>query len=434
MGSSTQKQLLQHIDEHISSTVEGWKFFATQLGNSAQCSSKQKIFEAILFQLQSRGLTTRLLSEEDEVPLIYGELHTGAPHTLLFYTHHDLFSSDLWNLAIIATHLTALDTYQAIADALPVNIKWLLDGGNSMGHPRLNSIVAEHRALLQADGCLWQGRGRAKDGTPLIAVGTRGLLCVEMEVDTAARELHSMHGSVAPNAIWRLLWALASLKNAREEVLIEGFYDTLTPAEDNLIELLHAIPDDAQSLAQDWGLEQLLFGLKGFQLHYAHFLTPTCTINHIRGGKYLENLANDVHAVIPTQATAQLDFYLVPDQDSQDIFAKLQYHLQKQGFHDVHARMLYSNCPAQTPLTDPFVQVVYRATANACGQEPRILPMTADSIPCYPFRQILNIPIVVGTLGTPEADQQTEQTNISAQDFAASIKQVTMIIEEMSNL
>lgn len=428
MQLSLQKKLLQYIDEHLSSSLEDWRLFARQLKNSLQDNNREQISEMILSLLESRGMATRLLSKE--VPLVYGELHAGAAHTLLLYTHHALFSSDLWNFATIAIHLAALDAYRAITGSLGVNIKWLLDGSeNSIGHPNLKSIVAEHCTLLQADGCLWQGRGRTKDGTPLLAIGTKGLLRVELAVETTSCELHSMHGSIAPNALWRLLWALASLKNAHEEILLEGFYDTLTPTEDNLVELLHALPDDAQFLAQEWGLEQLLFGLKGFQLHYAQFLTPTCTINHIAGGKY----PDDAHGTLPTQATAQIDFYLVPDQDPQDIFTKLQHHLKNLGFSDVQARMLYSNYPVQTPLTDPFVQIAQRAITSACGQKPSILPMTADSMPCYSFRQILDIPIVVGILGAPGLDHLTEQINISAQDFAAGIKQVTIMIEEMGN-
>ncbi|MBV9228081.1 MAG: peptidase dimerization domain-containing protein [Chloroflexi bacterium] len=282
-------------------------------------------------------------------------------------------------------------------------------------------------ALLQADGCIWHEGEQADNENATLMLGAKGLLCVEMDIRTASVDLPSEHGAIAPNALWRLLWALNSLKDAREEVLVEGFYDNLVPAADDMVEILRTMPDNAQALAQQWGVKQMLSGLEGFQLHYTHLLIPTCTINGISGSGMLEALSTSLSTVIPAQARARVDFHLVPDQDPHDIFAKLQCHLQAQGFGDVQVRMLYACQPAYTPLADPFVQMVRRATTSAYEREPRILPMTIGSHPIAPLRH-LGMPVVITTGGALAQDSSAR-----AKDFAAQIKQIALVIEEFAH-
>jgi acetylornithine deacetylase/succinyl-diaminopimelate desuccinylase-like protein len=345
-------------------------------------------------------------------------------------------------LASIAAFLAALDAYQAVIGPLPVNIKWLLDGEGKKGYSLLDTI-----AQFRADGCLWHEDEPLDDETAVLVLGTKGLLCVEMETQTASIDLPSEHGAIVPNALWRLLWALNSLKDSREEVLIEGFYDNLIPAADDVVEVLRTMPDNAEALAQRWGVKHMLSGLQGFQLHYTHLLIPTCTVNALSGGSI--PLPTALSTLIPAQARARVDFHLVPDQDPHAIFAKLQSHLQTQGFDDVQVRMLYANQPASTPLTDPFVQMVRRATTSAYGREPRILPMTAGSYPIAPLRQS-GMPVVIITTGRPQGlapmihDHAQDPYIVGAglaaahdiawqQDFAAQIKQIALIIEELAN-
>ena len=45
----------------------------------------------------------------------------------------------------------------------------------------------------------------------------------------ASQDAHSSMGTVVPNPAWRLVWALASLKDMEEDIHIEGFYDMVSP-------------------------------------------------------------------------------------------------------------------------------------------------------------------------------------------------------------
>ncbi len=443
--------LFQYIDEHLPLYLDGLIQLCAQPSISAQHLGMQEMGEVIITRLQNLSLNTQLLG--GDTPLIYGELPMGAPRTLLLYNHYDVSPPgplELWQYPPFAPHLdegilyargvandkgniaaglAALDAYQQVIGQPPVNIKWLIDGEGEIGSPHLTSIIEENRELLQADGCIWGSGSVAEDGTPLLALGSKGLLRVVLEVQTAPTDLHSIQGAIVPNAAWRLVWALSRLKDAREEVLIDGFYDTLLPAEDNEIALLRALPNTASLLAQQWGMEQLLLGLKGFQLHYTQLLTPTCTINAISS----YTMAEDSRMLIPSQARAYLDFHLVPDQDPEDIFAKLQHFLKANGFDDIQARMIYGSKPARTPVDAPLVQLVRRTVTITYGREPYLLPLTNSSSPMYPFRQILDLPIVIAGIGYPGDNRDAPNEHIRVRDFAASIKHMAMIFEEMRN-
>lgn len=421
MIPSLQKRLFQYIDTHLLSHLSEWENLSTLLG---QGSDTEKIAAFIIAQLQRQGVTTHTL--DPEAPFIYGELHTGMPRTLLFYHYYHPKSHDLSYFVSIIACLAALEAYQSLTGTLPVNILWLLDGSDKPDHANLHNLVARHQQQLQADGCLLYGKysiGQTETRIPLLSLGTKGLLCVELETVTAPQSLPSMYGAVLPNALWRLLWAVNTIKSAYEEILIEGFYDSLAPVEDEAIEQLHRVPDSAPFLTQQYNIDQPLLGLHGFQLHYAQLLTPTCTINEFNS---ITLPPTSTLTTIPGQARARLDFHLVPDQDPDDIFAKLQRHLQIYGFGDIKVRQLCATHPVYTSINDPFVRKAIQATTTAYEHAPYILPLTANSYPVYPLRQVLHLPVIMALPGDYTVDIRYKE------NFAASIKQVVMMIEEMA--
>lgn len=361
--------------------------------------------------LLQQSVKTRVLSEH--IPLIYGELEAGAPITLLIYQRYTR-KPDLQAVEEIAALLAALDVCQKIA--VPVNIKWLLDGSAGKDTVALSNCLEEHCALLQANAAIWSyldDTGIGEDGAhPLLAAGTKGLLSVELTVQTGNGAVDVMHSGIVPNALWRLIWALNSLKDAQEDVKIEGFYDALTPAADSATQLISALTDNA--LEQRWGAP--LMNLRGFQLHYTHLLMPTCTVTMITSN----HPENGPGTTLPTQATARVDFQLVPEQDPYAIFALLRQHLDGRSFSDIQARILFASRPTLTADDHPFVQSVIHATEMAYGQTPYLLPLTVGSYALHPLRMKSSMPIVLVA-----RDEQNSHAT-----FTAMIKQLATILLE----
>ncbi len=405
-----QTKLLHHIDEHVGSYLELWKHLAQQVSNTDSVDSQQ-FLTILATNLQQRELQSKLLSKK----LLYAELKTEAPRTLLFY--HPTFH--MQELVYIAALLSALDSCKTVLGFVPVNIQWLIDGSGT-------KVNLEELGTPAPDGCIWYHAAETElgsDGTPILAPGTKGHLHIELEVQTASSTIDSMHGGVAPDALWRLLWAVGTLKDAHEDILIEGFYDTVTSVQDDVLAQLHSLPDTSSEQAQRWGIHQPLMGLEGFQFHYAHLLLPTCSVYNIMSSVAPTSTADErAGTLLSGQAKAQVDFYLVPDQDPQDIFGKLQSHLQRRGFSDVQIRVCSSSQPLSTPMDNPFIQLAISATEKAYERAPYVLPTTIGSYAGLALHMNTQIPNVFIARREFKAEGNTGA-------FVSIIKQIVLLIE-----
>ncbi len=423
MVSPVQKQLLNYVDEHFLSYYEAWENSCTALTWPTASSKGPLAQQAILSQFQQYAIKPQLLGGDHS--LLYGERHKDAFSTLLFYYSYDRTASPLQQAEAFAACVAALDLYQQMTGSLPINIKWLFDNGieTAIGEAELAGLLAQHHELLRTDGCLWWVAGSTADTFPFLALGSKGLLSIELAVQTGSTPSHSQYGAILPNAAWRLTWALSSLKSPGEEVLIDGFYDTLTPVEDNELELISVLSENM--LVSQREATHMLMGLHDTQLKYALLLTPTCTINAMNSDTIAH--AQPAHSayintVMPTQAKAQVDFHLVPGQEPGDIFSKLQHHLRTQGFQDVQVHSLYESLPTRTPMNDPFIQCVLQAAATAYGPELHLLPLTAANYSLAPFRQVLGLPVVMMGMSNEHRHRDT---------FITYMKLITLLIEEL---
>lgn len=67
-------------------------------------------------------------------------------------------------------------------------------------------------------------------------------------VRTANIDAHSSNAPIWKNAAWRLVWALNTLKNEKDEVLIDGFYDDVAPLTEKDLAFLKSIPYNEKEL------------------------------------------------------------------------------------------------------------------------------------------------------------------------------------------
>src|SRR2546428_328634 len=92
----------------------------------------------------------------------------------------------------------------AIRETADCVVKFCIEGDEEIGSPQMEEFVAEHRELLAADACIWEGGGVTWEGLPQVTLGVKGLLYVELECKTISHDAHSSYGTVLPNAAWRL--------------------------------------------------------------------------------------------------------------------------------------------------------------------------------------------------------------------------------------
>lgn len=441
-------QIDEHITDHLDYWIEQLARLCAQPSVSTRNEGIGACAELVATMLREQGFTADIMPSAGH-PVVYGEGHGRSDRTLLFYLHYDVQPPeplDLWesppflltrrdgklfargvtdDKGHIICRLAALAAVRDVLGELPCNVKFIIEGEEEMGSPSLPAFVEKHQAKLAADACIWEFGSVDYDGTPLLSLGMRGLSYVELAVRTASMDAHSgLGGSIFPNAAWRLVWALNSIKGPDERIRIPGFYDDVVAPSDRDLALLAAMPDQSQELREMYGLDGFLQGLSGAALRTTAVFAPSCTINGVTSGYE----GPGIKTVLPAEATAKVDFRLVPQQRPEDIAAKLRAHLDAEGFGDVEVRYLGGVHPARVDPDDPFVQLTNEAAVDVYGKEMLIEPIIGGSGPNYPFIHVLGLPVVSAGVGYPGGRAHAPNENMRLVDFVNGTRHTARIV------
>jgi acetylornithine deacetylase/succinyl-diaminopimelate desuccinylase-like protein len=443
------EDLFRYIDDHLNEAVTRLTELCKLPSVSAQESGIRETAEHVASLLHELEFDTRIVPKpRGGHPVVYAEQAGRSPRTLLFYDHYDVQPPEpleLWssppfqptlrdgklygrgvsdNKGNIAARLAALRAWKEVRGGLPCAVKFCIEGDEEIGSPHMEGFVTEQHELLAADACVWEGGGVTWEGIPQLTLGVKGLLYVELKANTVSRDAHSSYGTVLPNAAWRLAWALASIKGPDERVLIDGFYDAVRPATPEERAAVEAMPSEEADTLESYGVAEALTGVRGLDYRLRHLFEPTATIDGLTSGYGGEG----TKTVLPARAMAKMDFRLVPDQDPDDILAKLRQHLDSRGFGDITVRRLSGERPARTPVSDPFVRVVRRAVRDAYDREPIIVPTAAGTGPLYPFVATLGLPTADIGIGYPETRIHAPDENIRIEDFRRGAKAIAALL------
>ncbi|HFE66142.1 MAG TPA: M20/M25/M40 family metallo-hydrolase [Chloroflexi bacterium] len=452
-------ELWQKIDTHIEENLDYWMAQLVRLVGqpsvSAQHLGIEECAALAAAMLEEQGFAAEIMPSDGN-PVVYGEGHGRNPQTLLFYLHYDvqppepleLWDSDPWTLTErdgkvygrgisddkghIICRLAALAAVrEALGGELPCNVKFVIEGEEEVGSPSMPAFVERHKEKLAADACIWEFGGVDYDGRPEQALGMRGICYVELSVQTANQDAHSgLGGSIFPNAAWRLVWALNSLKDENERILIPGFYDNVRPPSERDLALLEALPDESDKLKETFGLAGYLRGLTGgLEWKKTAVFDPTCTICGLTSGYQ----GPGTKTVLPAKASAKVDFRLVPDQSPEEIVEKLRAHLDAQGFGDAEINFLGGGRPAKVDPDNPFVQLTNETAVSVYGLEPNVYPIIGGSGPNYPFIHVLGLPLVAAGIGYPGAQVHAPNENMRLDQFVLGTKHTARIIERFGN-
>jgi len=108
-------------------------------------------------------------------------------------------------------------------------VTFCVEGEEEIASPHIAQFVREHLDVLQCHGAIWEEGGIGPEGRPGSSLGSRGVLSVELVVETLKMDAHSGAAHFLPNAAWRLLRALGSLQGPDLRIRIPGFYDRVRP-------------------------------------------------------------------------------------------------------------------------------------------------------------------------------------------------------------
>ena len=454
--TSTEAQAA--VDQHLADNLEASIAELAQLcalpSVAAQGRGIAECAELTAALLREYGFRAEVMPSDGN-PVVYGEIGGASDKTLLFYNHYDvqpaepleLWDSPPFELARrdgrlyargvgddkghIVSRLAAVRALHAVHGELPCAIKFLIEGEEEIGSNNLPAFIERHRDLLRADGCIWEFGGVNHEGRPQTYLGMRGDFYVELSVKRLTKDAHSgLGGSIFPNAAWRLTWALATLKGLDERIQIAGWYDDVVQPTARDLEMLAALPDDSAYLQAVFGLDGFLGGATGVELKRQAVFEPTCTISGLTSGYQ----GPGSKTVLPAEASAKIDFRLVPEQDPADLLVKLRRHLDAHGFSDVAITKLGGEHAARVDPDSPFVQLVAEAAWDTYDKPMIIAPMIGGSGPMYPFVKHLNVPIANSGIGQPDSNAHAPNENVAIDELVRGMKHAARILERMPTL
>ena len=448
---SEMQEIYDHIEAHLDESMAILADLVRQPSVSAQDMGFDKAPGVVKDALDSVGLNAEIVPvPNDGHPSVFGSMSGEGENTLLFYTHYDVQPPEpleLWDSepfeptrrdgriygrgtsddkGNIVARLAAIRAFNEVRGGLPCNLKFFVEGEEEIGSRNLRGVIDTRGQEFVADACIWEGGGRNLSNDPFIYLGLKGVLTIQMSVKLLHGDAHSSYAPILPSASWRLLQALNSIKDPSDDrCLIPGFYDAIRPATDAEDAAVAALPDEAPEWKEVFGVESFVGGIGGEDLRRKLLFEPSANINGFESGY---NGAG-MKTVLPAEATAKMDFRLVPDMRPEDIFEKLRTHLDRQGFEDVELEYLAGVNPARTPIESPWVALVAETAEEIYDRKPVIAPTMAGTGPMYEFAEILGMPIATSGVDHPSHKIHAPNENITEEDFLLGAKHAALIMQ-----
>ncbi len=310
-------------------------------------------------KLRQIGMKNCRLLETGGHPAVYADwCHAPNRPTILIYGHFDVQPADpleLWNhppfepviendcivgrgasddKGNMLIPIIAIQSLLATEDKLPVNVKCLFEGQEEIGSPQMAELIRNKRKLLACDMVLNADSVQWQPEQPALILGLRGLVGLQVDLCSAAGDVHSgTFGGTFLNPIHALAKLISSLHNPDGSVAVAGFYDHVQPIAEPEKGFLRQIPFDENRYRENLGLKDLWGEAEYGPLQRAWY-RPCLDVNGIWGGFRKEGLKT----IIPAQAHAKISCRLVPNQDPGQIRLMLRKHLE-------------ANCPHQVKMT-----------------------------------------------------------------------------------
>jgi acetylornithine deacetylase/succinyl-diaminopimelate desuccinylase-like protein len=441
-----------YIAAHQEKFIEDLKAFLRQPSIAATGEGVHEMANLLQRRLESIGAQVQQFPT-GRAPIVYAELGSG-PRTLMIYNHYDVQPADpidLWTTppfeptlrdgklfargvsddkGDLVCRIQAIESWQKTIGVLPLKIKWVIEGEEEVGSENLAEFAEQHTDSLYADGCLWEGGGKDEADRIVLSMGVKGIQYLELRVHGAGRDLHSGYAAIVPSPVWRLMWALNTIKDEHDNILIDGYHDHVRPPNEAELKMLKAMPFDEAGMKKMFGVDRFIENETGLDLLKRFLYGPTATICGIHAGYTGEGMKT----VLPNYAFAKMDFRLVPNLTPELCLSLLRAHLDRRGFTDVEIVPMSAEYPALSPVDAPIVEAARSAAREIYGRDPIMQPLVAGSGPMHPLSTALGIPAVLAGIGYADTREHAPDENIRMSDYWEGMKFIGRLMDNFAKM
>jgi acetylornithine deacetylase/succinyl-diaminopimelate desuccinylase-like protein len=356
--------------------------------------------------------------KKEAAPIVYGEVRSKAnpkAKTILFYNHYDVQPEEpieFWEAAPFSgkvkgnyiygrgsaddkgeliTRIKAVEYFLKKTGDVPCNVKFIVEGEEEIGSVNIEKYLSKYRQKLAADGVVWEFGYVDEKNRPIISLGMKGLLYVELIARGASQDVHSSLAVLIENPSWRLVQALNSIRNTKGKILIKDWYKEVRDFTSEELDLVSRERFNEREFKREYAVRKFVNDLRGIQARKALISMPTCNIAGLAAGY----AGQGAKTVLPSTAIAKIDFRLVPNMDPKRQLVRLTNHLKKHGFgEDIEINFIHGEAASRTAVNEPFVKHVTDSAAESFGIEPIISVSASGTGPMHSFVKVLGTPCV----------------------------------------
>ena len=406
------------VDSEMDSLVADLQTLIRQPSVSAKKQGLVECANLVANIMQKAGISSEVLYLDDKgiPPIVYGEVRSKSSpgKTLMFYNHYDVQPEEpleLWehepfsgkvegnyihgrgstdDKGELITRIKAVEYFLRKTGDMPCNVKFMVEGEEEVGSVHVEQYLWKYQDRLRCDGVIWEfGCIDTKD-RPIISLGMKGLLYVELVARGPSRDAHSSLAVLIENPAWRLVSALATMRDRNSgEILIKDWYKEVRPFTREELVVISKEPFDEKEFKREYGIDRFVKNAKGADVRKALVGMPTCNIAGFNSGY----IGEGAKTVLPAQAVVKIDFRLVPDMVPEKQLERLKSHLKRHGFADIEVKFIHGEAAARTPIRDPFVRKVERAAKETFGSSITRVS-SAGTGPMYSFVKVLKVPCI----------------------------------------
>ena len=407
---------LKHVDSNMNGLISDLQKLIQQPSVSAKNEGIEECAKLVKKMLIKSGIRAEILRLKKGVaPVVYGEIKSKKNNskTLMFYNHYDVqpaepfelwdeppFSGKLKGNKIfgrgssddkgeLITRIKAVEAYLKTTGDVPCNIKFVIEGEEETGSAHIDQYLKKYKKKFSCDGVIWEFGYVDSKNRPIVGLGMKGLLFVELSVKESIRDAHSSLAVLIKNPAWRLIEAVKTLRDSNGKILIKDWYRDVTPFSKKDLKIIAKEPFDENSFKKEFGVKSFVSNKKGLDAKKALVGGATCNIAGFVSGY----IGDGAKTVLPGEALVKIDFRLIPKMDPKKQVQRLKSHLKSKGFSDIKIKIFHGEAAARTNPSIPFVSQVKEAADESFGTS--ILNVSnAGTGPMYSFVENLDAPCI----------------------------------------
>jgi acetylornithine deacetylase/succinyl-diaminopimelate desuccinylase-like protein len=406
-----------------------------------------------------------ILTCDGSNPYAYGEW-LGAPGkpTVFLYSHHDVqpvhqkdidaghWHSEPWTLtprggrlygrgsaddkAAIVCHLGAIRSLLETTGRLPVNVKVVVEGEEEVGSTNLMGFFQKYRQKIQSDVIVVCDTENIEVGLPSITYALRGIVAVEVHVESATKPVHSgMSGGSLADAAIALNVILSRLYWGRGKLKVPGMYDGVREPTKKERDMFARLPGGEEHWRSVCGV---LPGVElateeGLSPYEQTWCRPAVTVIAQEAG----SIRQASNQVLP-RAEAIVSCRIVPNQDPEHVLQSLIRFLEKDPPWGVKVTVKPHGPPVKWWMTDPSgpaFEAAMKAMKAGFGKDPVSIGCGGTIGFVGPLAELLGgAPALLLGIEDPESNAHAPDESLHEGDWQKLMASLAQLFEELGKL